>query len=190
MSLLDLLLNRKNVTYDWVKRPGLPLVVDLDRHSLCGVAVGAAIAGLAGLGPADDRRHQGAVLGYGRGGFYLTYDRRLATLTGFVLGLTTGSGAARPYAGTWRWRGREVMLSASTSPQRLTELLGEEPFHDFRDEVTGELVRFYEHPAAEWQFVFDAQSHLTSVEILKDAELKDPASRASYGCSKPWALGT
>jgi hypothetical protein len=50
MGFLDVLLNRKNLTFDWVADPHLQLVVDLDDSSFCGVPVG---------GPLKISRHSG-----------------------------------------------------------------------------------------------------------------------------------
>lgn len=53
MALLDLLLNRRNVTNDWVAALDVPLVVDLDVSSFCGVPLGGPLRDLSRLGPAD-----------------------------------------------------------------------------------------------------------------------------------------
>jgi hypothetical protein len=177
MWLIDLLLNRKNITFDWIADPKLNLVVDLDESSFCGVPVGRPLKELAGLGPADDRRGNSGILTWDRRGFYLVRDSGdRDRMKGFVIDVPNASSIR------WRLRGREVTISPASTRAHVRQVIGA-PFHEFHDEQYGEHVWFYETPHGEWQFTWNAQETLQSVEISASRELDDPGSRADYGCT-------
>ena len=178
MGFLDVLLNRKNLTFDWVADPHLQLVVDLDDSSFCGVPVGGPLKDLAALGPADDRRAHSGTLTWNRHGFYLIRDGDDPDrMQGFVLY------TADPPSWHWRFRGREVDIGFASTRDDIRRVFGD-PFHEFHDSTTDEVVWFYETPQAEWQFGWEHGALLT-VEVSAWRELASPHSRESYGCAMP-----
>jgi hypothetical protein len=189
MGLLDLLLNRKNLTFDWAADPRLPLVVDLDQHSLCGVPVGDRILRLSGLGPCDEPRRQTHLFAYKQRGFYITEDEGELDAFGIHVSAVSDDDEYAPFAGKWRYRGRDVALTPDTSPEALAALLGE-PFHTYQDpDFDDERIWFYEHPKAEWQFTFDQAGRLQMLEVNAFQEMQSGRLRRMYNCTKPWPFG-
>ncbi|MDQ3439863.1 MAG: hypothetical protein M3478_05885 [Planctomycetota bacterium] len=177
MGLLDVLLNRKNPTYDWVFDPHLELVVDLDDSSFCGGSVGAPLGDLAALGPADDRRSSTGTLTWNRRGFYLIRDAdHPDRMQGFVLHTVA------PFSFRWRVGGRDVDIRMESTPNDVRRILGG-AFHEFHDGTTDEIVWFYETPQAEWQFGW-GHGVLLTVEVSAWRELATAHARESYGCTK------
>jgi len=179
MGLIDFLMGRKNLTFDWQANPNLKVVVDLDRHAVCGAELGGPIARLSGLGPDDEPRKQTCFFRWRRHGLYVEEDE--GRLESFVIELA----ASPPYSGAWRFRGREVALGRGTTRDQARALLGE-PFHAYDEpDAPGETVFFYAHPKAEWQLAWDGEE-LDSVEVNAYCELSSDRARARYGCAKEW----
>src|SRR5436305_1611951 len=112
MGLLDFIFGKSNPTSRWTADARLKLVVDLDRHSLCGVPIGQPINRLSRLGPADARRSNEFAFDYRDRGFYVTNDE--GRLESICIRIDPDA-AARSYTGGWVWRGQEVDIRAETS---------------------------------------------------------------------------
>jgi hypothetical protein len=179
-ALSNLLFRGQDPTRDWLSEPS-KLVVDVERGTLCGVAVGSSFAGLAALGPSDDARQSARGLSHwGACGIWCTRDEDL--LSDFTVSLVWDGG--KPFPGVILHSGKPVAISKQTTREQLLGLLGE-PFAESNAE--GDTVLYYEHPAAEVQFTFTEHlGTLEGIEVWYEPELSQPGALEQNGISKPF----
>lgn len=158
--------------------------MDLDRSALCGVPLGSPIERLGFLGPADETRRRGDSmdfygLSYAKLGLAVYVEN--GRFEEFTVMVDPPPGAV--YRGQWTWRGSPVPITAETSPEDLRQILGD-PWAEAIDSLN--VVWFYERPESEWQFRWNGDDKLNSVEINTMRELADVESRKYYGVTRPW----
>ena len=167
MGFIGRLFRGKDPTAAWIADPALRLVVDLDAASVCGVAIGQAVDGLAVLGPPDNPRpteHE-HYRWTARG---LEVDAPGGRVSNFVL-LYPRDGDPR-FAGLVRARGAPFALSERTRPADVEALLGP-PSRAEGDEDQRVLV--YARGPLEWSFEFTEDGGLLELML----EVTDPPAR-------------
>jgi hypothetical protein len=180
--LSNLIFRGQDPTRDWLSDPS-KLVVDLERGTLCGVAVGGSFAGLAALGPSDDARSSARGLSHWSScGIWCTRaEQRLSDFT-----VSFFSDGGKPFPGAILHGGKPLAISNDTTRSDLPRLLGE-PFAE--SNADGETVLFYEYPAAEVQFTFTRHlGILEAIEVWYEPELSWPGELERNGISKPFPV--
>jgi hypothetical protein len=179
-ALSNLLFRGQDPTRDWLSDP-TKLVVDVERGTLCGVAVGSSFAALAALGPADDARQSArGVSQWGSRGVWCTRDEDL--LSDFTVSLVSDGG--KPFPGSILHGGRPLAISEQTTREQLLALLGE-PFAE--SNADGDTVLYYEHASAEVQFSFaEHLGTLEAIEVWFEPELSQPGALEQNSISKPF----
>jgi hypothetical protein len=118
---------RHDPTEHWVEDASVPLVVDLDRLTLCGVGLGEPVARLAFLGPQDRRWCHGGRERWSGKGLDIQVDAQ-KRLTGFAvtwLDLEVWLGGNfRAFEGTVVAQGAAVSPGLRTSVKMLSRLIG------------------------------------------------------------------
>lgn len=188
MPLLDDKSLAQDRTQEWVAEPGLVPRLDLDRHSLCGVALGERFEQLHGLGAA-----QGG--SFGGDGDYAWYTRGLhvevarGRCAAFRIYFVEEEGYL-PFAGECVFQGRALALSALTTESDFISRFGAPYWRD--EDEDGERVLFYEHARAdrgdqvEWQVELDSDGRLACLLLLTPPSLASAAQREAYRVTKPW----
>jgi hypothetical protein len=176
----------RDPTVGWSATSGLPLVLDLNTRSFCGVKLGQPIAGLAGLGPAEGWQHRNLTWSAYGVSIGITPKGHLARV---VLVYQTRVSWARqrfcPYAGTCLRGGRAVALDGRTTEARLLEYFGE-PYvrHD-----GDALSLFYEDEL--YEIIISLGPCIDSTNVLESLTMQTPPvlaserARAWYGVDRP-----
>ena len=178
MGFVESLSAQPNPTRRWQFDPSVPLVLDLDQHTLGGVAVGQPLERLSFLGKGFPR---GPSLAFPALGLAVSEaDGLLADLI-FYFGHP-----AEPDGGTFvgivRHHRLPLNLSAAVSEAWLRDRLGE-PY--WRDDDGQEVILFYEHGQNEWQIEFADDGRLKCWVICPPL-LAEEDQRRAYGVTKEW----
>lgn len=188
MPLLDDKSLTQDRTREWVAEPGLVPALDLDRHTLCGVALGEPFERLRGLGAAEGGT-------FGADGDYAYFSRGLRVELSkgrcetFQLYLVGEEGFV-PFIGRCVHQGRDVSLDGLVTESELTARFGPPYWRD--EDEDGERLLFYEHPRAgtegwiEWQLELDDAGRLTCLILTASPTLAGAEQREAYGVTKPW----
>ncbi len=178
LQFLRSLFRPLNPTEAWKEDPSIPLVVDLDRHRLCGVHIGESLARLAFLGPATGT---GSTLSFPSKG--ISVGSRDGLITSFAAYVAPAPEEAMgPFSGEFRYRERPLDLSEGTTERDLITAFGP-PYWRDQDEV--EVILFYEFGEYEWQIEMSPNDRL-KLFVIAPPLLADPKQRAAYGVTKPW----
>jgi hypothetical protein len=155
------LFGRKNLTQEWTAEPAVPLLVDLEACTFCGVAPGMPVEQLRHLGPSSNKRPlaDAQTLVYSDHGFLLFLDgaNRLET---FDINILAEEGMAA-YTGTWSFQGRLVTIESSSTPAQIQMLLGKPDKKDKGDSV----AFLYKRSAGEIWFEWGENSYLENVTL-------------------------
>ncbi|MGD8453370.1 MAG: hypothetical protein PVJ57_16280 [Phycisphaerae bacterium] len=183
MPLWDWLFGGKDPSADWVADPAVAHVLDLDRPSLCGIALGDSADEIARLGPPENRHAtRDEQYSYDKHGFTIDVDER--AVSGFIIFFVEVKGLrCTPFSGEAVHAGQTFTLSAETREGEWRERFGE-PY--WRDADKGEILLFYELGDVEWQVEFDRTGHLRVLNIVTPPMFNDARQRAAYGVDKPW----
>jgi hypothetical protein len=180
-ALSNLLYRDRDPTRAWVATPS-PLIADVRRCTLCGVALGGNFSGLSALGPSEDARQSslGAANWRSRGVYCKAEGGQLSA---FTLELDRSAGL-QPFQGVILNDGQPLAISNQTTPERLQSALGD-PFG--QSAADGETVLFYEYASGEVQFTFSRNlGTLESIECCYEPDLSWPDQLAWYGIEKPF----
>jgi len=178
MGFVQSLFGQPNPTRRWQFDPSVPLVLDLDQHTLSGVGIGERVERLSSLGKGISRD---AIIAFPALGL------AVSEADGLIHELIVYFGhSAEPdggnFTGTSRYRGLPLDLSFFVTEPWLRDRLGE-PF--WRDEDENEVILFYEHGQREWQVEFAADGSLKCWVICPPL-LADEEQRRAYGVTKAW----
>lgn len=183
MSFLDRFRRWSWPTREWVRDPRVPLVVDLDAFTLCGVELGAGFERLEPLGPADSPFFDWHGLG-------LSFDVDVDRLEAFTVALSPGAfpGAgwpreAPPFPGTIRIVG-EAIGATRLAADRLVEAWGAPYWEDVDPGV--EILLFFERHGVEVQLELAPDRRPRVLTVTADPLLADPEQREAYGILRPW----
>jgi len=120
MNVMEWIIGR-DVTRRWLANSIFPLVVDLDRGSLCGVQEDKPIEHLSALGRAENREmaHSGNLLYYSKGLWVYETERLLSSFEVFF-----NSKEFSPFLGEIRYGGQAMLLHKDTTADQVKALLG------------------------------------------------------------------
>ena len=178
MGFVESLFAQPNPTRRWQFDPAIPLLLDLDQHTLCGIAVGQPLERLSFLGKGFPH---GQILAFPALGLAVSEtDGLIGELIVYFGHATEPDGGT--FAGAVRHRSQALELSAATSEAWLRARLGE-PY--WRDDDGEEVILFYEHGQCEWQVELAADSRLKCL-VLCPPLLADEEQRRAYGVTKSW----
>ncbi len=186
MSLWDRLFAKSDPTREWTAQPGLKVLLDLDKHTLCGIRLGDPVDRVSRLGTPDNLRPtKYEDYAYDTLGFDI--GAREGMVTGFTLLFDPEAAGfeedVRPFGGGVRWRGESCKLSSDTRAAQFIERFGE-PYWTDRDD--DEILLFYEFGEVEWQVEFGADERLVMMIIVTPPLMADAEQRENYGVDKPW----
>ncbi len=145
-----------NPTRDWSRTDGIPLVVDLEAGTFCGVRLGESIAPLQGLGPVEyaPGLRIGGYAYFSKGLEYGTEgDDLLQSYS--VYDAHSDDPRFATFPGRLRHGGQLIAL-AEITPHRAIELFGQ-PIE--KDEYDGILCLYFERPGIEFDLEFDAKGN-------------------------------
>jgi hypothetical protein len=172
-----------NPTAGWREDPRVPLVLDLDKNSFCGVRLGQPLVGLSHLGPADDSRlARRGLLTYRAQRVYLwAEEERLHSVeTSFVD--ERGRPLPEPPV-VVRRAGRPLPLKAGMSRDDIIALLGPPTRVEELDGKVVELL--YDFPEATWSVDFTPDDTINGVNLYpplppeeREADEEDSAKAA------------
>ena len=94
--------------------------------------------------------------------------------------------AIEDFPGGFKYRGKDLELSTSTTIEDVRTIFGE-PY--WLDDDLDETLLFYENNTAEVQYEFPGKQNLGFITILLDPIMADPEQREGYGVTKPWPPG-
>jgi hypothetical protein len=172
-------------TDTWRATPHLPLILDLERHTVVNIGPEASVEWLSVLGPPEDRDAiEDACYRYmSKGLEFWAEDHRIKDIR-VVWNDPLSDPHMEPFPGTTRHRGRHVALSSSTTVSEFTVMMGE-PYWIDRDPY--ETLLFYEFDHnVEWQVEFPHARGLGSLMITAFPLMAFPEQRERYGVTKPW----
>lgn len=189
MEIVKRLLWGRDITSEWTRDVRLSLEYDLERNTLCGVALKEPIARLSGLGPSEDRQRAGkGDFCYYSMGLTVGTDKERITDFSFIWdGLPRGKTLA-PFSGKFTYRGAPVTLGLGTTLDKFISTFGEPYFND-QDEGEPESTLFYEFGDVEWQVDFNEKKCLYWLLITTPPLLSDEKHRQAYKIDKPWPPG-
>lgn len=174
-----------NPTHAWEERQEVLLVLDLDRHQLCGVGVGEPLQGLEFLGRGNDF---GSLIEWPAKGL------RVHVVDGHLFEITISFGhpedeedEIRKFPGRLLYQGETQRLTCRSSRDELLRLFGEPYWIDemLDEEYGDETTLFYEFGQVEWQIELGSDHCLRNI-TLSPPLLADPEARAGYKVTKPW----
>jgi hypothetical protein len=144
-----------NPTRDWRRDNGLPLVVDCDRGTLCGVALGSPVSELAGLGPVEyvPALREGDHLYNSMGVEFFSRDGLLDHIA--VYGRESDDPDFAPFAGRIVCRGESLAVD-QIQLARVTEIFGE-PVRT--EECDGQICLYIERGGKEIELEFSAKGN-------------------------------
>ena len=178
MGFVESVFAQPNPTRRWQFDPAVPLVLDLDQHTLGGIAVGQPLQRLSFLGKAFPR---GSCLAYPALGLAVSEaDGLIVELIVYFGHPSEPDGGT--FAGPIRHRGELLEMSATADEPWLRTRLGE-PY--WRDDDGEEVILFYEHGPQEWQLELAGDGRLRCL-VLCSPLLADEEQRRAYGVTKPW----
>jgi hypothetical protein len=177
MGFVQSLFGQPNPTRRWQFDPSVPLVLDLDQHTLSGVGIGAPLERLSFLGKGIAR---GSIDFPALGLAVSEADGRIHELIVYFGHPAEPDGGK--FAGIVRHRGQTLELSAAATEPWLRARLGE-PY--WRDEDSQEAILFYEHGRHEWQVEFADDGRLKCLVICQPL-LADEEQRRAFGVTKAW----
>lgn len=184
MWILEWLFSGNDPATKWVADPNVKRVLDLDRPSLYGIALGDSVSQVERLGPPRNRNaSKYEEYDYGDRGF--TINATQQAVCGFTLFFVENDRESRcaPFSGTITHRGSRIVLSGATSERAWRELFGEPYWRDIDDK---EILLFHEWGEVEWQVEFSRDGGLRVLIIETPPLLSGPDQRAAYGVDKPW----
>jgi hypothetical protein len=180
LGLVRYLLSRFNPTWTWEENPFQPLVVNLDSHRFCAVAVDDPAEALAFLGPGKNTNfgfvwpHKGIEVSVSIG------EERITEM-GFYFG-HADEAAKGVFPGEFRYRGAVLRLSGESKEADIHSVFGQ-PY--WRNQDESEILLFYEFPKSELQVELGLDGFLKYLRfggpVLADAE-----QRRLYGVTKVW----
>ena len=177
-QFLRSLFKSPNSTQAWKEELSVDLVVDLDRHRLCGLGIGDWLAGLVHLGPA---KMTGSMIFFPGKGISVGFKAGVITSFAAYVAASPEEGVGR-FTGWFIYRDRLLALSEETGEKELIEIFGP-PY--WRDQDEDEVILFYEFGEYEWQVEMSLKDRL-KVFVISEPILADPKQRAAYGVTKPW----
>ena len=177
-QFLQSLCKSSNPTQAWKEDLSVDLVVDLDRHRLCGRGIGDWLAGLACLGPAT---MSGSMLSFPGKGISVGFRAGVITSFAAYVAVSPEEGMGQ-FTGWFTYRDRRLALSEETTESKLVATFGP-PY--WRDQDEDEVILFYEFREYEWQVEMSLKDRL-KVFVISEPILADQKQRAAYGVSKPW----
>jgi hypothetical protein len=186
MEILKSLLWGKDITKDWTRDVRMSLEYDLEKNTLCGVALKESVTRLSWLGPSEDRQRAGkGDFCYYSTGFSVGTDNEMITDFNFMWdGLPRGKTLA-PFSGKFIYRGTAVALGSGTRMDTFISIFGEPYFND-QDEGEPESTLFYEFGDVEWQVDFNDKKCLYWLLITTPPLLADERYRQACKVDKPW----
>ena len=177
MTIWQTVKNWWNPTRHWQVDPARPLILDLDTHRFCGVAIGDSVESLSFLGPAA---RWSADLAFPNHGLCISNSPNLEEVQCFF-GHPQEKDQGK-FGGTIVHRNAPIELGADSSEEACVEWFGDCYWRDADDD---EVLLFYEFSASELQIEFGTDDRLKFLSIGLPL-LADPVQREAYGVSKPW----
>lgn len=178
MGFVQSLFGQPNPTRRWQFDPSVPLVLDLNRHTLAGVAVGQPLERLSFLGKGIARS---PIIAFPSLGLAVNEADGLIDELMVYFGHPAEPDGGR-FSGTTRYDGLQLDLSSSIPETWLRERLGE-PY--WRDEDFEEAILFYEFGQHEWQIEFADDGKL-KCWVICPPMLADEEQRRRYGVTREW----
>jgi hypothetical protein len=92
----------------------------------------------------------------------------------------------KSFKGAYSYKGKRLMLDATTTPEKVQQLIGTPYWIDRSD---GEIIMFYEfnRGTIELQFEFPDQKSLGYITLTRNGVLSDPKERQDcYRVTAPW----
>jgi hypothetical protein len=193
MGWFDFLFGPPDVATTWRERPGLELVLNLDRHTICELKLGDRADRISILGPPDNKKPT-------RADTYLYASKGIELCTGED-GIETITAIFEPtdhwvmhgfekkaaaYGGKIIYGGKPVALSRDTSEGEFVGRFGQ-PY--WRDEDEYETTLFYEFGPLEWQVEFETGGGLRGLVLESPPTMAQAEARAAYQVDKAWPPG-
>ena len=184
MGLFDFLRDPASL---WVAEPGLPLEVDLEEASCCGVRLGSRASALSKLGPPSNPKPtpKGSYQWNPLGISALASKEILDYFSITIHPLDDDDLKAFP--GKLFRGGKPLDLGPSSRVEDVVRVLGE-PWHDYADDEDPDVTRtlYYETRTLEWRLEFLKAGTLYGIELVTPPGLEDPKNRSYVKCEKPW----
>jgi hypothetical protein len=185
MGFWKRLFGRPHASDSWQPVIGLPIALDMGKHTLCDVRLGDPVEWFSKLGPPEDKK--ALAEGCYR---YLTKGIEIGAENGTVTDFSVICArdpfrpGFEPFRGTVIYKGLQISQEKLAVETDFTGIFSE-PYR--RDEDDTEIILFYEfRNNIEWQVEFTVQRTLKSLMIVTPPLMQDAETRANYHVTKSW----